>query len=204
MKLIRTLFLLALACGDPATVVEQPQAQGGSGTALPPAPGLEDAAPPVAYDPPPPVLQPDAGPAPMDEPDAAPPVVIVEPDAGVEPPVLIPGSSNVFCACVEVVDQVVDCTPPTVTCQGQGGIDSSATAFEQVYWDVETRNLELQYLPVVSTQVTTELQDVCPLQLPFTYVETYPLDNYQPREGLTCFVNSINCSVTETLSRSCV
>lgn len=207
MKLIRTLFLLALACGDPATVVEPPQAQGGAGTALPPAPGLADAAPPA------PVVQPDpvdAGAPPVvavDEPDATPPVVVAEPDAGpppVEPPVLIPGSSNVFCACLELVQQVVVCEPPSVNCSGPSeSACNSQEDLEEAFWRGESNDLQISYGTQVSTSVSTQLQDVCPLQLPFTYVDSYPIDNYNLPNCL-CIVQDIRCTVTETLTRSCV
>lgn len=165
-----------------------------------PQPGLVDAGPDVV-DVPDAAADPlDAGTPPVDEPDATPVVDI---------PDLVPGSSNVFCACLYVVTQEVTCTAPTVACFNGNFRDTNAEFDEQFFWDDRARTAQAAYFPVVGSEVTTELVDVCPLELNLGFVNTYTYDEptiYTLPSGTTCSVSNgadVRCEGIEYHSRSC-
>lgn len=224
MKLARTLFFclvyitapfggaLLTGCGGPSKdnpFIDPP---------APPAPSPEELGPGEHF---PERPRPDAGPYFVDPPDAGPVdagsvsrLDAAPPDAGpvVNIPDLVPGSSNVFCACLYVVTQEVTCTAPEVNCRTGAPLDRpdpNTTFQEQAFWNDRARTAQAAYFPVVGSEVTTELQDVCPLSLTLGFVNTYAYDEptlYSLPSGGYCTVAraEVRCEGNEYHERGCV
>lgn len=135
--------------------------------------------------------EPDTEPGPAPEPD-------VEPEPEPEPE---------ECTCVELEQQTVTCSKPTVACHGTSRRDEAACAAassnEALYWANEARLLELSYPAVLSTDTYQTAPDACSLEVESEFTDPYFVDRYEPRTGCYCTVSAISCSGTQTLTRAC-